>query len=295
MTLVAVCSCKGAPGVTTTACLLAATWPAGRPALLAECDPSGGDVAVRFGLSTRVGMASYVVAQRHGRSPVDEHLQQLTGGLAVLAGPLGSDAAGAVDAELAGAAGALADEQRDVVADCGRLSPKAPGQRSVLQHAEDVLIVADGAVASLGHVRAGAEQLRSVAAGRLWLVVRGRDHKRAAEAAAVADVPLLALVPDDPAAAAVACGAAGSGRSFSRSALVRAVAALQRSLPASAPRPGADTAVATASGNSDGSGAVTGGGSGAAMAAGGFDQPGDAAAPGAGADADSMVEPESVA
>ena len=46
MALIAIASDKGAPGVTTSALALAAVWP--RPVLLAECDPSGGDLAYRF-------------------------------------------------------------------------------------------------------------------------------------------------------------------------------------------------------------------------------------------------------
>ena len=46
MSLVALAADKGSPGVTTAAVALAAVWP--RPALVAECDPSGGDLAMRL-------------------------------------------------------------------------------------------------------------------------------------------------------------------------------------------------------------------------------------------------------
>jgi len=42
MALIAIAADKGSPGVTTTSVALAAVWP--RPVLLAECDPSGGDL-----------------------------------------------------------------------------------------------------------------------------------------------------------------------------------------------------------------------------------------------------------
>ena len=40
--LIALCSAKGAPGVTTSGLALALSWP--RPVVLAELDPAGGDV-----------------------------------------------------------------------------------------------------------------------------------------------------------------------------------------------------------------------------------------------------------
>ena len=46
MALIVLAADKGAPGVTTAATALGAVWP--RPVLLAECDPSGGDLAYRL-------------------------------------------------------------------------------------------------------------------------------------------------------------------------------------------------------------------------------------------------------
>src|ERR1019366_10538581 len=55
VTRLTLCSAKGAPGVTTLACVLGAVWPTHRAVVVAECDPSGGDLAGRFALSTRTG------------------------------------------------------------------------------------------------------------------------------------------------------------------------------------------------------------------------------------------------
>lgn len=90
MTRVALCSAKGSPGVTTLACVLGAVWPTDRAIVVAECDPSGGDLAGRFGLSTRIGMTSLVLTERQGAGgPTDyrTHVQQLPGGLDVLVAP----------------------------------------------------------------------------------------------------------------------------------------------------------------------------------------------------------------
>jgi hypothetical protein len=42
MGVLALCSLKAAPGVTTTAVALGAVWPAERRVLVAELDPTGG-------------------------------------------------------------------------------------------------------------------------------------------------------------------------------------------------------------------------------------------------------------
>ena len=46
MALVAFASAKGSPGASTAALAVAALWP--RDVLLADCDPAGGDVALRM-------------------------------------------------------------------------------------------------------------------------------------------------------------------------------------------------------------------------------------------------------
>ena len=81
-------SLKGSPGVTTLSCLLAATWPDPAPVVVVEADPAGGDLAARFGLSSTMGWSSLEAAVRRGgaASPLEPHLQQLPGGLAVLVG-----------------------------------------------------------------------------------------------------------------------------------------------------------------------------------------------------------------
>ena len=93
MTLVAFASVKGAPGVTTLACLVGATWPSHRRVMVAECDPSGSDLAARFGLSSKRGWSTWATAVRRSGTPVaiEPHLQQLPGGLDVLVGSGGSD------------------------------------------------------------------------------------------------------------------------------------------------------------------------------------------------------------
>ncbi|HZD68787.1 MAG TPA: hypothetical protein VFA45_07675, partial [Actinomycetes bacterium] len=58
MSVIALAAGKGSRGVTTAALALAATWPAPRRVLLAECDPAGGSLAVRFRLRPTPGLVS---------------------------------------------------------------------------------------------------------------------------------------------------------------------------------------------------------------------------------------------
>ena len=70
MTIVSICSIKGAPGVTTLACLIGATWPVHRCVLVAEADVSGGDLAARFSLSSRRGWTTLSASIRRERRGV---------------------------------------------------------------------------------------------------------------------------------------------------------------------------------------------------------------------------------
>ena len=136
MALIALAADKGSPGVTTTAITLAAVWP--RRALLAELDPSGGDVALRLRgprgapLSPEVGLISLAVGARRGSRPeqVFEHVQRLDGGLEVIVG-LSAGEQGSGLAGLWGPVGELLDRAPgvDVIADCGRLYARQPGRR----------------------------------------------------------------------------------------------------------------------------------------------------------------------
>lgn len=160
MALVVIASDKGSPGVTTTALTLAAVWP--RRALLAELDPSGGDVALRLRgprgapLSPEVGLISLAVGVRRGTQPhqVFEHVQRLDGGLEVVVG-LATGEQGSGLSGLWGPVGQLLDEVPglDVVADCGRLYAGSPAT-DVLQHASAVVLVTRPSIEAVAHLRA---------------------------------------------------------------------------------------------------------------------------------------------
>ena len=147
MALIVIAADKGAPGVTTTALALAAVWP--RPVLLAECDPSGGDLVYRFpaaqgnSLDPRRGLLTLAVAARRGLQPGQlwEHTQKMAGGLDVLTGVINAEQ-GAGLGTLWGPLGGLfaAMSGGDVIADCGRLGADGPQYDLVAQAAVALLV-----------------------------------------------------------------------------------------------------------------------------------------------------------
>src|SRR6266571_3650401 len=82
MSLVAVAAGKGSRGVTTAALALAAVWPQQRRVLLAECDPAGGSLGVRFGLRPVPGLLTLASVGRRSLDPQElwSHVQPLPGG-----------------------------------------------------------------------------------------------------------------------------------------------------------------------------------------------------------------------
>jgi hypothetical protein len=147
MALIVIAADKGAPGVTTTALALAAVWP--RRVLLAECDPSGGDLVYRFpaaqgnSLDPRRGLLTLAVAARRGLQPGQlwEHTQKMVGGLDVLTGVINAEQGSGL-ATLWGPLGGLFAGMSggDVIADCGRLGPDGP-QYDLIAQAALVLLV----------------------------------------------------------------------------------------------------------------------------------------------------------
>lgn len=128
MSLVVFASAKGAPGVTTTALAVGALWP--RPVLVADVDPSGGDIAFRLprvdglGLDPDRGVIALAAAARRGLRPeqISDCVQTVVGGLDVLVGVRNAEQCRAVSTlwpTLAPALDALPGV--DVIADCGRL------------------------------------------------------------------------------------------------------------------------------------------------------------------------------
>jgi len=224
VTRVTLCSAKGSPGVTTLSCVLGAVWPAERGVVVAECDPSGGDLAGRFQLSVQVGMTSLILVERQrAMRPVDHmaHAQQLPGGLDVLIGPAGADSAMSLDHELGISSSTVVSSDCDLLADCGRLLPGAVGQEKMIRSADEVLLLVRPDVAGIAHARWAASKMRELSPSAASVVIFGTGPYQPAEVAGELDLAILGVVPIDHRAAQMAGGMPGSGKEFSRSALVR--------------------------------------------------------------------------
>lgn len=159
MGLFVMAAAKGSPGVTTSAVALAGSWP-GDP-ILADLDPAGGDIALRYRdqagvpLDPERGLLSLGAAVRRGSTEVQlgDHVQMLAGGLEVIVGvtsPSQVQGLGPAWQHLARLFREVPG--RDVIADCGRLMPGS-ATVPVLQNADALLLVARPTVEGLSHLR----------------------------------------------------------------------------------------------------------------------------------------------
>lgn len=257
MSLVVVGSAKGAPGVTTLATALAAVWP--QTAVLADCDPAGGDIALRLRDSTGgwlarqrgiVGLAASAQVRAHDDAEVDlaGQVQLATGGLPVLVGvdsAAQSAAMGSVWPTIARALATSADlddaGQGVVIADCGRLVPGQPSEH-LLARASAVVLATHPSVEGVAHLRHLLAHVTPVlpatapGASVVWVAVTGaaetarRDTADVATALTDAGHPgvLVRAIPHDPRAALALAGTPTKG--LDRSALVAAARRLAAEL-----------------------------------------------------------------
>jgi hypothetical protein len=239
MAYVAFASAKASPGVTTTITALAATWPRERDLLVAELDPAGGDLGVRFDLATEPGLVTLAAAGRRqlDRPTLVGHTQLLpfagppgTDGAVrrVLAGPVAADQAGAALAALRGGLpGVLSSLGADVLVDCGRLDPGS-AVHDVVTEADLLVVVARPVVAEVHHLAARLSGLRPKALS--LLLIGDRPYSVAEVADAVGANPLGVLPVDDRAAAALTVGRPDGARVLRRSRLLRDARAVAEGL-----------------------------------------------------------------
>ncbi len=159
MALISVMSAKGAPGVTTSAMLLASLWPT--PSILVDADPLGGDVALRLlrddghPLDPDRGLMSLLPAARRGMTPemTRQHAQPAIGGQPVLCGLAGPEQALAVAPLWPVLAEAFSQvSAADVIADLGQVHGRSP-HVSMVERSTVVLIVYRPTAWSAVHTR----------------------------------------------------------------------------------------------------------------------------------------------
>lgn len=218
MKVISLASVRGAPGVTTTALLLASTFTDG---LVVEADLDGGVLAVRYGLGREPGLTTFAASGHDVEGGWRAHAQD-AGGVPVLVGP---DAPGA-SASLWRTAGErithkLVAADGVAVVDAGRLRSPVP-----LVAASDLLAVLVNPVAdqlvALTHL---VPTLRQAVRGRVAVVLVGAGPYGAAEVELSVGVSVVGELPNDPDAAEV-LRVGGSRSRLARSQLARAVGAL---------------------------------------------------------------------
>lgn len=205
MTVVALASIKGSPGVTTAATALAASWPTWRRVLLVEADPFGGDLAPRYGSTITNGLASLFAAARRTLTPegIWDHVDHLPGGLPVLFGHSNVQGAVANEKAWAAIAEALGALDADVVVDAGRLLPHfAGGIRDVLAHSDVLVVLCDPTLEGIVHLRAALPSLVAEMSTRALLVVpTGSGGYSGVEIGRTLGVDVGPPMPDDRKAA----------------------------------------------------------------------------------------------
>ena len=238
--LLAVCSLKGSPGVTTLCLALAARWTGPHQPVVIEADPAGGDLVARFRLATAPGLVSLAAAARHSDDPglLWQHTQRLPAAVAVVSGPVGAEQARLAVRELtrAGQGGVLraAADRPDVVviADCGRVDPDSPAL-PVIRAADAMLLLARARDDELAHV-AGKLHHAGTWNRRPGFVLVGNGY-RTSDVARELRIDIAGRIPHDPTGAAILCGQRGT--SPHRSGIGRVAAQLAHDL-ATAAAPG---------------------------------------------------------
>jgi hypothetical protein len=248
--LVTVGTVKG-QGATTLAVALAARSPTAG-ALVVEADPTGGDLAFRFGHHREPGLSELAADTRTGAGverDLAAYAQRLPMGVDVVFAPadqqvddgrrrLREEPGQSVQAVRLVADNCVrllraAAAGRMVVVDVGRLGWESPALP--LAAAADVLLLVTRAqVDGIDAVQVRRERILSLPGMRasVRLVLAGRPPCPADEIARVVGLPVAAVLPEDRRGAAVLTGQARPGWGWTRLELPRAARALALSLQA---------------------------------------------------------------
>lgn len=256
MTLIALFSDKGSPGVTTLGLALAHMWP--RPVALVELDPAGGDLALRLTdhrarpvLKTEPGLLTLAgAARRAPATSVWDHGQPLRAGSVAmvvpgLSAPEQAAAMAGLWEPVITSLGQLAGG--DVIADLGRLETASPVLPAAA--AADVLVAVGRAEPAAmlrlrDRVRHVLEALAPRPDRRVLVVLVAEDRHGAEAVTAMREVLLRGAVPAevvgtlalDAGSVAALCAGEDTAR-LERSLLMRTTHGLLAALSAGAAPP----------------------------------------------------------
>ncbi|MFZ0323693.1 MAG: hypothetical protein WAN48_06130 [Actinomycetes bacterium] len=244
MTVIALTSAKGSPGVTTTALALAWVWPEvapGRRVIVVDADMAGGDIApgyLRGAVSSTDGLLGLASDRSGDRATAlwdhvvamdDEGIRLLLTGISE---PTQARSLGGVWSALATVFAQIGDAEPpvDVLLDLGRLG--SVHEATLLrERADTVLLVMRSSLTSTAAARPAGRRLREergadghpVGLGCV-LVGEGQPY-RAAEITEAVGVPVAATLAWDPTAAAVLSAGSPANWRFARSPLMRSARA----------------------------------------------------------------------
>jgi hypothetical protein len=236
--LYALVSAGGSPGVTTAALAMALTWPSA--AIVAECDPSGGDVLA--GLLTghvaasRGLMEHAIEAGRDGRAaagalgaqliPLDSARTRM-----LLPGLTDPRQAAGLASAWAAVAATLTAQRADVIADCGRLDAGSGQPLAVLAAARTVALVLRPTLRQVWSARSRVEILAELAGcSRLVVLLTGSGTHSARDVTHALGVPVAAVLADDVRGATLLSDGIGAQRHLTSGALARSATAAGKAL-----------------------------------------------------------------
>jgi len=239
MAVVCLTSASGSPGVTTTAMGMAFSWP--RPVLLVEADPTGGSgVLAGFLRGTSpydAGLIELALSPLGTADALRDVVRPLSPNVSFVAGIRSHAQATAlrdVWEPLAAALRELDDNGQDVIVDAGRLGLMG-SPTPLLDAADAALLVTRATLPAISAARSWAETVRLPATGwrhpGLLLIAEGQPY-RATEVSKVLGMPVVADLPDEPAAAAVYHRGAAPPKHFETGPYIRALQAAVQSVQA---------------------------------------------------------------
>ncbi|MGP4027321.1 hypothetical protein [Actinomadura sp. 3N407] len=250
MVMIAVVSPGNAPGATTIAFALTLAWP--RPALLAECNPTGGYLLAGYfqgqipadrglwqlALQSRRGTETAITDLLNQTVPLDEAGSRLL--LPGIRDPFRGDH---ISPEMwEGVATALGQIPNDVVADIGHVGVDLPFP--IVQQADLVLMVMRPSLAQAAAARPRLERLRDAlgdgAPLGLCLVGEGAFHLREVERSLGVHFVFTDQVPLDTKTAAVLTQGEPARRGFTTAPLMRQSAIMAKGLQRSIAQISAD-------------------------------------------------------
>ena len=247
MSLLSVLYVKSRPGATTTALGLAAVLPESARPVVVECDPAGGDLAARHGLTMSPGLVELATATRTGAAAnIGEALSRYAQHVrlrdrtveAVVAPSGGAQTRVALSVLARPGHSALTAADRTVIADCGRLDFSSAAW-PLVGMADAVLVLTRGRLDELAHLREHVDELVRAAGDRLVVLlasggVYGSEDITAALSGDGDEITVHGPLPYDERAAAMLEGSRPPGRRWHRRPLMKALGQVAARLPIAA-------------------------------------------------------------